>query len=82
MFEEPIDVKENTIVNIDFELLSILLKDRTTGKNIIWATDNYLSRGSTYKFNEEITPHKIIGYSGRIIRPRISKNKLDQEKNV
>ena len=82
MFEEPIDVKENTIVNIDFELLSILLKDRTTGKNIIWATDNYLSRGSTYKFNEEITPHKIIGYSERIIRPRISKNKLDQEKNV
>ena len=41
MFSELVDVKENGLVNIDQELLSILLKDRTTNKNIIWATDMY-----------------------------------------
>ena len=41
MFSELVDVKENGLVNIDQELLCILLKDRTTNKNIIWATDMY-----------------------------------------
>ena len=35
MFSELVDVRENGLVNIDQELLSILLKDRTTNKNII-----------------------------------------------
>lgn len=82
MFSEKIDVKESNIANIDFELLTILLKDRTTGKNIIWATDNYKSRGISYNFKDEITPYNIIGYKGRIIRPRIDKSKKEQEKRI
>lgn len=82
MFNEPIDAKENTIATLDFELLSILLKDKTTGKNIIWATDNYIKHGTAYSFNQEITPYKVIGYNGRIIRPRTSKSKLEQELRV
>ena len=39
--EQNIDIKENDLLKIDPELLSILLKDKTTGNNIIWATDNY-----------------------------------------
>ena len=79
MFSELVDIKENSLINIDYEILSILLKDRTTNKNIIWATDNYRSHGPGYFFSEEITPHKITGYYGRIIRPRIKKSKLEQE---
>ena len=82
MFNEPIDAKENTIANLNFELLSIILKDKTTGKNIIWATDNYLNHGIAYSFNQEITPYKIIGYNGRIIKPRTSKSKVEQELRV
>ena len=41
MFDERVDVKENMIINLDPEILGILLIDRTTNKNIIWATDNY-----------------------------------------
>lgn len=37
---ETIDVKENSLLEIDKELLDILLKDQTTGANILWATDN------------------------------------------
>jgi hypothetical protein len=39
--EKSIDIKENDLLKIDLELLAILLKDKTTGNNIIWATDNY-----------------------------------------
>ena len=79
MFSELVDVKENNLINIDNEILSILLKDRTTNKNIIWATDNYESHGPGYLFSEEITPQKITSYYGRIIRPRVKKSKDEQE---
>lgn len=79
MFSELVDVKENNIINIDYEILTILLKDRTTNKNIIWATDNYESHGPEYYFSEEITPNKITSYYGRIIRPRIKKGKTEKE---
>ena len=46
---ETIDIKENSLLEIDSELLDILLKDRTTGENILWATDNYESLGYLYK---------------------------------
>lgn len=36
---ETIDIKENSLLEIDSELLDILLKDRTTGENILWGTD-------------------------------------------
>jgi len=43
-----IDIKENNIYHLDNELLTILLRDRSSGKNIIWATDNYCSRDFEY----------------------------------
>ena len=82
MFNEPIDAKENTIANLDIELLNILLKDRTTGKNILFATDNYKKYGNSYLYNQEITPFKVIGYNGRIIRPRTDKSKIEQETRI
>lgn len=39
--ENNIDIKENLIYQLDKELLEVLLKDRSSKKNIIWATDNY-----------------------------------------
>ena len=37
----PVDVEENNIIELQPEILAGLLKDRSTGKNIIWATDDY-----------------------------------------
>ena len=48
VFYNDIDIKENRLVQFDRTLLEILLKDRTTGKNIIWATDNYAHYGEKY----------------------------------
>lgn len=41
MGKNQIDIKENYLYRLDREIMSILLKDRSSGKNIIWATDNY-----------------------------------------
>jgi hypothetical protein len=30
------------------EVLAVLLKDRSTGRNLIWATDDYAARGKGF----------------------------------
>lgn len=80
MFEELIDIKENNIAQFDYELLCMLLKDMTTEKNILWATDNYINRGSSYNPKKEIYPELIIGHMGNVIKPRIKKSKAEQLK--
>lgn len=82
MLEEKVDVKENSIINIDFELLSILLKDNTTEKNIIWATDNYKNHGMGYGFKDEIKSELITGYCGMVIKPRTKKSKVEQTMRI
>lgn len=72
------DVNENRIFEADSELLSILLKDNTTKKNIMWMTDNYRAKGFGYDEKSEITVERIIGRNGSLIKPRINKSKAEQ----
>ena len=44
-----IDILEDEIKSWGYEILETLLLDRTTGGNIIWATDDYSSRGDNYR---------------------------------
>lgn len=76
--DEPIDIRENTILNLDYDLLNILLQDMTTKKNILWATDMYESRGSEYSSSSEMTIQKITSFHGQVIKPRIMKSKKEQ----
>ena len=59
-------------------ILEILLMDRTTKKNLIFATNNYVSKGHYEKdyidYNSLIYPKKSL------IRPRIEKSKVEQKK--
>ena len=50
--------------------------------NIIWATDSYSNLGDGYGFNDEITPEKIIGEHGMLIRPRALKDRDEQIRRV
>lgn len=77
--KENADIKENNILNIDPIVLSILLIDRTSNKNIIWATDNYKNKGIGYGENQTIEINLITGKNGNIIKPRIEKNKKEQQ---
>lgn len=54
-------------------VLETLLKDRTTGHNIIWADSEYEALGDGYMGDDEITVDKITGLSSGVIKPRIAK---------
>lgn len=55
------------------QILETLLRDRTTGCNIIWADDEYEALGAGYARDDEITLAKITGTSAGVIEPRIAK---------
>nr|DAT76373.1 MAG TPA: putative RNA methylase [Caudoviricetes sp.] len=57
---------------LDGDILNVLLKDRTTGKNIIWATDNY-----GFSPGEEIKIENLP-----LIKPRLEKSKEEQQKRT
>lgn len=77
-----VDIKENYINSLDNRLLSILLKDRTSGENIIWATDTYLSYGVGFGPQDFITKERITGRRGYVIKPRTEKSKKEQQQRI
>lgn len=79
---EKIDILEQDIADISLDLLKVLLKDKTTGKYILWATDNYESYGEAYKSDREIKPDLIIGNLTNVIQPRVSKSQSEQLKRT
>lgn len=60
------------------DLLNALLIDRTTKKNIIWATDSYLSRGKDFAPKKAITPDLVTGVYNKLIQPRAAKSLQEQ----
>ena len=80
--EKSIDIKENVLLKIDRSLLEILLKDKTTGKNIIWATDNYSKYGELYTSEKEIKIELITSRHGGVIKPRVEKSKEERLQRV
>ena len=49
-------------------LLDILLKDRTTQRNIIWATADYSDRGTGYAPKDEIQSTQVFGIQSRVFK--------------
>jgi hypothetical protein len=82
MYMNQIDIKENYIYHLGNELLAILLKDHSSGQNIIWATDNYSSRGLGYQGCDQITIQSITGHKGSIVKPRTEKSKKEQADRI
>lgn len=76
--DNMIDIIEDDIISYGTDLLKILLKDRTTGKNIIWATNDYVERGEFYLSTCEIELSAISGRNTKIIQPRITKHEAKQ----
>lgn len=80
--ECEIGKNENNFLNINDSFLEILLLDHTTGKNIIWATDNYKKYGEAYSFAKEIKIELITNKNNGLIRPRTKKSKEEQQIRV
>ena len=79
---ERVDIIEQLIANKSMDLLKTLLRDKTTGQYIKWATDNYLDYGLSYIPEAQIKPELIIGNYTSIIQPRVSKSSDEQLKRT
>lgn len=73
-----IDVLEESVRSLDGELLNILLLDRTTRKNILWATADYTAFGAEFGEFCEITPELVTGQYAVLIQPRTTKSENTQ----
>ncbi|MDO4545808.1 MAG: hypothetical protein Q4C25_06590 [Bacillota bacterium] len=73
-----IDVIEQDIADYSYPLLDILLIDRTTSKNIIWASDDYSHLGERYEARKQMTADLIIGSNTKLIQPRTAKTHSSQ----
>lgn len=59
-------------------VLDVLLKDHSTGKNIVWATSAYVNRGIGYEPESEITPDTISKNNLGVIKTRAEKAAEEQ----
>ncbi|MBR4628694.1 MAG: restriction endonuclease subunit M [Ruminococcus sp.] len=71
-------MREDEILRNDPKLLRLLLADKTTGGNILWATKDYAQMGDGYEEFSPILPALITGDNKFLIRPRISKEKSEK----
>ena len=56
--------------NVPEEVLAVLLKDHSTGRNLIWATDDYTVRGKGFGANDEMQVAQIVDKGHSVIRSR------------
>ena len=77
-----IDIQENAIKKFDEDILEVLLMDRSSNKNIIWATDTYSVHGEGYDSQDYITVERITGKFGYVIKPRTKKSKKEQQYRI
>lgn len=90
-----VDVSENDIWEYAPDVLNHLLIDHTMSAkirketnditkfaNIFWATSDYSERNEGYQYNDEIMPERIVKQNGRVVMPRVLKNKQLQDARV
>lgn len=77
-----IDILEHELIQLSEKIFNTLLMDRTTKKNICWATDHYTHLGISYYPQEPITQDLITGCHSKVIQPRIAKNIEEQAKRT
>lgn len=72
--EKLIDITSDQVA----PYLDLLLKDKSTKRNIIWATDTYDAYGRGFSDKEQITKTILLQHPD-IIKPRIQKSLEDQQ---
>lgn len=72
-----IDISENKLRQKG-DILDILLLDRTTKRNIIWATDSYIRKGREFTPNKQVKPELVTGIYRKLIQPRAAKSIEEQ----
>ena len=63
-------------------VLPILLQDKTTGKNIIWATGSYKHLGADYADDVQMTTLALVGMDRISLQPRVLKTQNEQQERT
>ena len=63
-------------------VLPILLQDKTTKKNIIWATGSYKDLGSEYADDVQMTADALVGMDRICLQPRVLKALSEQQERT
>lgn len=74
-------IYDEVIRSHDMGLLSPILADRTTEKNIIWATEAYKNLGDDYLRDKEITEDSLLRAPFRL-SSRVEKDRLEQSERT
>ncbi|MDD6348366.1 restriction endonuclease subunit M [Intestinibaculum porci] len=72
------EIYEKKLVSLDRKIVDKLLQDKTTKKNIIWATNAYADRGLGFQDKAEMRSTKIFVGLECIIKPRYQKSIEEQ----
>ena len=75
--EKLIDIGSYPVVNV----LDLLLQDKSTKKNIIWATDTYEELGEDFTDKVQMHAHSLLRHPD-LVRPRIQKSQEAQEQRT
>ncbi len=59
-------------------VLNLLLKDKSTGRNIIWATSSYLVENGGFAPAKEIDRYNVTGFFRTLIQPRVCRTAREQ----
>ena len=70
-----VDILEDSLLEKYPEAFRTLLIERTTNKNIFWATNDYKEKGEGFRFDDEIKPENITGENGQVVKPRALKHR-------
>ena len=68
-----INIGDDILLLQSLKLLKKLLVDKTTKKNIMWATDAYKGKSGEYERNKEMTEALITGRNADVIKTRARK---------
>ena len=80
----PVESEKSASISADIErfaklgLLDVLLADRSTEGNIIWACSSYADRGHDYEPEDEIQPGAITGKNIHVVRTRARKAQVER----
>lgn len=69
---------ESFVRRLPRTVLDTLLCDRTTGRNIVWADDEYAELGDGYAGEDELAVELITGPRSGVIKPRVAKEQERQ----
>ena len=77
LVEKLIDISSYPVINV----LDLLLQDKSTKKNIIWATDTYEELGEDFTDKVQMHARSLLRRTD-LIRPRIQKSQEAQEQRT